>query len=130
MSGVSLGPKSNSLAEKAISLDSTNARAYLILGTSKLNTPAVFGGSIEKAIEYFRKSVSLFEDSPDAPKSSLEPTWGYLDALTWLGLAYEKQERYSDALAEYRKALKAAPDYARARYVLVPEVEEKISHEK
>ncbi len=130
MSGVTLGPKSNSLAEKAISLDSTNPRAYLILGTGKLNTPAIFGGSVGKAIEYFKKSVSLFETGPTEPKSGLEPTWGYLDALTWLGLAYEKEDRYADALAEYRKALAADPAYARARYVLVPGVEKKMNHEK
>lgn len=130
MSGATLGARGNSLTERAISLDSTNPRAYLILGTSKLNTPGIFGGSVEKAVEYLKKSISLFESAPARPKSDLEPTWGYLDALTWLGLAYEKEGHYAEALAEYRKALATDPAYTRAKYVLVPGVEEKIKHEK
>lgn len=126
MNGPTLGPKSSALAEKAIALDSTNPRAYLILGTGKLNTPGIFGGSVDKAVEYFRKSISLFESEPKKPTSDLEPSWGYIDALTWLGLAYEKQDRYAEALTEYRKALAADPDYGRAKYVLIPGVEKKI----
>lgn len=121
-----LGPKSDAFAGKAIALDSTNPRAYLILGTSKLNTPGVFGGSVDKAVDYFRKAISLYENKPDKSVSDLEPSWGYVDALTWLGIAYEKQDKYTDALAEYRKALAVDPDYARAKYVLIPEVEKKI----
>ncbi len=121
-----LGPKSNDLAEKAVSLDSTNPRAYLILGTDKLNTPAIFGGSVDKAVECFRKSISLFRSEPASAATALEPSWGYIDALTWLGLAYEKQGRYNEALAEYREALAVAPDYGRARYVLIPGVEKEI----
>ncbi len=125
MNAPTLGAKSNGLLEKALSIDSTNPRAYMVLGTSKLNTPAIFGGSVDKAADYFRRSVSLYEAAAN-PRQTLEPSWGYLDALTWLGLAYEKQERYGDALAVYQKALRADPGYARARYVLIPEVEKKI----
>ena len=126
MNGPTLGPKSSALADKAIALDSTNPRAYLILGASKLNTPSIFGGNVDKAVEYFRKSISIFESEPKKPASDLEPSWGYIDALTWLGLAYEKQDRYTAALAEYRKALAADPGYERAKNVLIPEVEKKI----
>ncbi len=129
MSAPTLGPKSNDLVEQALSVDSTNPRAYLILGTSKLNTPGMFGGSVDKAVEYFRKAVSLFEATRNKSGESLEPSWGYIDALTWLGLAYEKQDHFSNALAVYRKALQTDPDYARAKYVLIPELEKKISQE-
>ncbi len=127
MSGPTLGPKSGELVEKALAMDSTNPRAYMILGTSKFNTPGIFGGSVDKAVEYFRKAVSLYEAVGNEWQESLEPSWGYIDALTWLGLAYEKQDHYSDALAVYRKALQTYPDYARAKYVLIPELEKKIS---
>ena len=127
MNAPTLGPKSNDLLEKALSIDSTNPRAYMVLGTSKLNTPAIFGGSVDKAVEYLRKAVSLFEAAGNKSRESLEPSWGYIDALTWLGLAYEKQERYGNALAVYQKALRTDPGYARARYVLIPELEKKIS---
>ncbi len=121
-----LGPKSSAIVEKALSVDSTNPRACMILGTGKFNTPGIFGGSVGKAVEYFRKSVALFESSGIRQGQDLEPSWGYVDALTWLGLAYEKQERYADALAAYRRALEADPNYARAKHVLIPEVESKI----
>jgi tetratricopeptide (TPR) repeat protein len=126
MNAPTLGPKSGDLLEKSLSIDSTNPRAYLILGTGKLNTPAIFGGSVEKAIDYFRESLSLYEAAAYHSRPVLEPTWGYVDALTWLGLAYEKQERYTDALSVYQKALQVDPNYARATYVLIPEVEKKI----
>ncbi len=127
MNAPTLGPKSSALVEEALSIDSTNPRAYLILGTSKLNTPGVFGGSVDRAVEYFRKAVSLYEAAGNKSPESLEPSWGYIDALTWLGLGYEKQERYSDALEVYRAALRVDHDCARAKYVLIPEVEKKIS---
>lgn len=130
MTAPTLGPKSSDLLEKALSIDSTNPRAYMVLGTSKLNTPAIFGGSVDKAADYFRRSVSLYEAAAINPRQTLEPSWGYLDALTWLGLAYEKQERYGDALAVYRKALLDDPNYARARYVLIPEVQKKVGESK
>jgi len=121
-----LGPKNNALAEEAIAIDSANPRAYMILGISKLNTPSIFGGSLDKAVELFQKSVSLFESAKMKPASNLEPSWGYVDALTWLGIAYEKQGLYKQALAQYQKTLVADPNYSRARYVLIPEVEKKI----
>lgn len=130
MSSMTLGPKSGSLVEKALAIDSTNPRAYMILGINKFSTPAIFGGSIEKALEAFRKSISLFEAAPVELRSDLAPSWGYIDALTWLGLTYEKEDRYADALDTYRKTLQLDPDYARARYSLIPGVEKKIAEDK
>ena len=130
MKGPLLGPRSNSLVSNALSMDSTNPRVYLILGGNKLNTPAVFGGSTDEAIKYFDKSISLFEQESASRASStndLSPDWGYVDALTWLGIAYEKQERYSDALAVYEKTLQLFPDFARAKYSLIPDLKKKMA---
>lgn len=60
---VTLGPESEDLAREALSIDSTNPRAYIVLGAGKLNTPGIFGGSVSKAVEYFKESVSLFESA-------------------------------------------------------------------
>lgn len=130
MKGSLLGPKSGALADNGLSADSANPRAYLVIGSNKLNTPSFFGGSIDEAIKYLNKSITLFERERlnlGSSTNDLNPDWGYVDALTWLGIAYEKQERYSDALAVYEKTLQIFPDYARAKYVLIPELKKKMA---
>ncbi|MGC8595577.1 MAG: tetratricopeptide repeat protein [Candidatus Kryptoniota bacterium] len=129
LKGPILGPKSDQLLKEAISSDSTNPRAYLILGISKLNAPSLFGGSVDQAIEYFTKSIALYErekSDKDRP-NSLNPDWGYEDALAWLGLAYEKKGRLADALKVYEKALQSRPNYARVKYSLLPELRKKMA---
>lgn len=130
MKGSLLGPKSSALVSSALSTDSTNPRTYLILGSNKLNTPALYGGSIDEGVKYLDKSVTLFEReilNRGSSTNDLNPDWGYVDALTWLGIAYEKQERYSDAIATYEKALRLFPDYARAKYSLIPDLKKKMA---
>ncbi len=129
LKGPILGPKSDQLLKKAISNDSTNPRAYLVFGISKLNTPSFFGGSVDQAIVYLSKSIALYEreKSDKDTLNSLSPCWGYEDALAWLGMAYEKKGRYADALNVYEKALQSQPNYARVKYSLLPELKKKMA---
>ena|GEM_PF-644188 len=104
---VTLGPKSYFLAQRAIELDDKNPRAWFVWGTIKFHMPAVFGGGTKDAIDAFKKSIELFRMQPQS--DSLAPDWGYLDALLWLGWAYEKEERLKEALAFYKNALDTYP---------------------
>lgn len=130
MKSIFLGSKSMDLANNALSIDSTNPRAYLVIGIAKSNTPSLFGGSNDESIQHLNKSIMYFERERlqrDSSKINITPAWGYEDALTWLGIAYEKQENYSDALTVFEKVLQIYPNYARAKYSLIPEVQEKMA---
>jgi tetratricopeptide (TPR) repeat protein len=125
-----IGSKSEKLANAALSIDSANPRAYLVMGINKLNTPSIIGGGTKEGIEYLSKSVTRFERErqiQDSLKDDLRPDWGYVDALTWLGIAYEKQQNYTGALAVYEKALQIYPNYTRAEYSLIPQLREKMA---
>ncbi len=112
--GPFLGPKSSNLIELAIALDSANPRAWLVRGISKFNTPSAFGGSLDEAIESFKKAIDLFEQSNEAT-NSLKPDWGYIDALVWLGKCYEKKEQFEKAKELYEKALGVEPKFEWAK---------------
>jgi tetratricopeptide (TPR) repeat protein len=125
-----IGSKSEKLANAALSIDSANPRAYLVIGITKLNAPSIIGGGTKEGIEYLNMSVTLFERErqiQDSLKDDLRPDWGYVDALTWLGIAYEKKENYIGALAVYEKALQIYPSYTRAKYSLIPQLRNKMA---
>jgi tetratricopeptide (TPR) repeat protein len=125
---VTLGPRANRLAEQATSNDPVNPRAWLLHGSQKLNTPKMFGGSVDDAIEAFEKSVELFE--AESEHDPLAPTWGYADALVWLGIAYERMDRDEEARAVFHKVLSFEPEYRWVKHTLLPTLEEKIAERK
>lgn len=121
MKGMWLGPKSNQHIEKAIRLDEKNPFAWFQKGSSYYHSPSMFGGDIGKSVESFEKSESLYEQNG----ASLDYNWQYLDALVWLGQAYEKNDQWKEAKATYEKALRLEPEYKWVKYQLLPELEKK-----
>ncbi|AUD04425.1 tetratricopeptide repeat protein [Spirosoma pollinicola] len=61
--------------ETANKLDPTNPRVYHMLGQQAFNTPEAFGGSKEKALQYFEKALSLLESQKDR-ESTIDVHWG------------------------------------------------------
>ncbi len=123
--GISLGPKANRLSQEAVENDPDNPRAWLMHASQKLHTPRMFGGSIDEALDAYKKSVELFENRGEY--DPLEPAWGYTDALVWLGITYERLDRDEEALAVFHKVLEIEPDYAWVKYTLLPALEEKVA---
>jgi tetratricopeptide (TPR) repeat protein len=115
--GMTLGPRSSEQMERALELGPDNPRVWLLRGIGAINTPAMFGGGLEKAEEYLKKSVVLFEkDAPVAPA----PGWGRYEAHVWLGQVYAKQNRKDLARAEFGKALAIEPNDMWTRMELLP----------
>ncbi|AUD04426.1 tetratricopeptide repeat protein [Spirosoma pollinicola] len=56
--------------------DPANPRVYFLLGQQAYNTPEMFGGSKEKALRYFEKTLTLFEARQES-QSTIEVHWGY-----------------------------------------------------
>ena len=107
LNAVSAGPKSYYAAEEAVKLDSTNPRAWMVRGIVRLHMPTMFGGSAKEAIISFKKAIALFEG--EGAVNQFEPSWGYLDALVWLGWAYQQRDEDEKARASFKKALAYEP---------------------
>jgi len=114
--GMSLGMKSGSLIDAALEADEAEPLAWKERAGSKLHTPAMFGGSKAKAVTFYAKAVSLYEDG----SHEMAWNWQYLQTLTWYGIALQEHEAYDEALAVYARVLAMAPDYGWVKFVLQP----------
>lgn len=113
--GMTNGIQSGREIEKAKKLDPENPRVYMIDGTGKLYTPAMFGGGIDKAIGLFEKSAELFLQEKDR---GIYPDWGKDEVYVWLGNAYKEKKEDSTATIFYKKALQVNPDCGWAKEIL------------
>lgn len=76
------GMAANQALEKAQALDPTNPRITLLKAEDTYFTPAQFGGSKEKGIELFKKSIEQFGSYK--PASAQAPNWGKAEAEYFL----------------------------------------------
>lgn len=102
-----LGPKAYFLVKRALELDAENPRAWFVWGTVNFHMPKIFGGGIDKAIPAFKKSLELYNKLEK--NEPLTVDWGKLDAILWLGWAYEKEKQPDEAFKIYRSALNLYP---------------------
>jgi tetratricopeptide (TPR) repeat protein len=112
------GVKSIRSINRAVELDSDNARILMELGNMKYYTPWVLGGGLKKAINYHEKAVNMFE----ANRRELKNDWIYLLVLTNLARWYSEDNRINEAGITYRKILDIEPDYLWVRDYLYPEL--------
>ena len=121
-----LGPKSNQLIAEALELEPDNPRVLLQAGINKMYTPEFYGGSKNEAFQLFSKAVNIFDTS--SVTDSLNPDWGKLQSLAWLGQSYAGKKDYAKAVDVYKKALSENPNYAWIKYKLLPEAEQKLGN--
>jgi len=98
--------KINQNAEKAIELDSTNVRAWYILGNNDMYVPVAFGGG-RKCEKYFLKAISLPEQS--IPDKTM-PSWGKSEAYSALVGYYIGNENFDNAIKYLSEGLVLYPD--------------------
>lgn len=96
LAGPKFGPKVKEENKRALALDDLNPQAWASLGRQYLMAPRMFGGDVSKAIEAFRKSLSL--------DSQQDETY------VWLAKAYEKQGEKSKAREAIQQALRLNPE--------------------
>ena len=104
MGGPRFGPASTREADKAIELDSKNPHAYIARAIDYIYSPAMFGGSKEKAEEFLRKALAL---DPNSDTAHL-----------WLAQVYQAEGKHDEALREINEALRLDPERGFSKFVL------------
>ncbi len=112
--------KINSILDDAEKSDPNNPRVYLIKGMMKYNTPGIFGGSFDDAIDNLQKALSLFETTKP---NELYPEWGKVESYAWLALSYQAKEDYTKAKIYFEKALELEPEFAWVKFDLLPQLQ-------
>ncbi len=105
--GMTLGPRSGRAMERALELGPDNPRVFLARGIGAINTPAMFGGGLDRAQEFLLRATRLFEQDQPVPPA---PAWGRADAYAWLGQVYRRQNRVDQARAAFDRALALEPE--------------------
>jgi len=122
--GASLGSQNIAFTSQAFGNAPGNPRVLLQKGISKFKSPEFVGGSKEEALKYFTQSVEAFDNMSER---KTEISWGYLDALAWLGIAHSSLGDFKSAINAYNKALEVEPDFGWIKYELLPKAEEKLT---
>lgn len=118
-----LGPKSVNYAENALEIDDMNFQANVEMGNIWYHMPAMFGGSIEKALSYYNKAIEIYENSED--KLSYNK-WLYLNTIATSGKLEFENKKYEQALQLYKKALNIEPRFKWVINELLPELKEEL----
>ena len=92
--------------KKAITIDSTNLRAYYVYASNDFHTPEKYGGGKE-AEEYLLKAVSL---STQKIKNDYLPSWGKEESYEMLIKLYIKKERWNLAKKYFQEGSKEYPE--------------------
>ncbi|MEM6347459.1 MAG: tetratricopeptide repeat protein [Bacteroidota bacterium] len=115
---VYLGPRALSYYDDGKELGPNSPEVWVELGNLAFHAPEMFGGDKEKAAQYFKKAISLFDAKPNLKKNN----WLYLHAYAWLGRAYLALGKKSDAEATYNRLRAYEPNFTYLDRVLLPEL--------
>lgn len=96
----------NTNAEKALQLDSTNLRAWYVLGSTDYYTPTAFGGG-QKAENYLKKAVHL---PAQAMPNPWLPDWGKDEAYGMLIRLYLDKGQKEEARIYYETLKQQVPE--------------------
>src|SRR5580704_8434975 len=95
LAGPRFGPKVGDENKRAIALDNKNPHVWASTGRQYLMAPKAFGGDTARAIDSFKKSLTLDPNQDE--------TW------VWLAKAYEKQSDKMNARDAIQHALELNP---------------------
>jgi hypothetical protein len=112
------------LINRALELEPNNPRVLWIQAIPYLVMPPERGGSIDRAIELYRKMVE--NSGPPNPRSPL-PDWGKPEGLMSLANAHimKPAPDINSATEEARAALELQPQFHYVKDILIPQIEAK-----
>ncbi len=110
-----LGPASLRHINNAIELDPKSPYGWVEKANAAYHMPKIIGGSYTKAIKYYKKAISIFEnDNQYATRCN----WYYLNTLLWLTNSYIQAEKEEKAKETAKKMLSISPGYKEAQQLL------------
>lgn len=110
-----VGPKSIEEAEKSINIDKNNYFGYIQLGNIEYYMPSAFGGSKQKALEYYIKAKQIMD------KNKPENDWTYINLIAIIGMNYQELKNFKKADEYYKLALKISPEFKWVKNELYPQ---------
>lgn len=108
----SLGIKYGQALTQAQQLTPQSPRLKLVQAIAAFNTPATYGGSMQKTLKLADEAVSLFQ----APCEQI--CWGHAEAYIWRGLAKQELGDPQGAISDWQQALNVQEDYGWAKFLL------------
>jgi tetratricopeptide (TPR) repeat protein len=116
-----LGRRSANASDRALELGPAEPIVWMEKANMEFYKPALFGGSAGNAIPLYEKAIELFEERPE----DLRENWLYLNSLTNLAQAYEKNGQPLESEKICRKLLKMEPSFHWIRHELCSRLREK-----
>lgn len=113
-----LGPRSLDFAKKSVADDENNAFGLIQMGNIYYFMPPLFGGSKEKAINYYLRAEQLM-----AAKG--RGNWNYLALLVQLAGSFEEIGKIDKSDSIYRKVLSIEPHFSWVKDELYPDFTKK-----
>ena len=104
-------------SNKAVQTDENNPLALSLKGNVEFYSPAMFGGSKKKALEYFQKAINAFEE-----KNLVNNNWNYVATMLCYAQAYDKQGEKKKAKEVCQKILSIAPTFTYVRDTYYPQL--------
>lgn len=111
------GPKSMDHAEKAMAKNSLSFQANMEMGNIWNHMPVLFGGSDEKAMNYYTKALEIMEKKPE---ETLRNKWMYLNLLTLVGQMQQEMGNAAQAKKYFEQALQIEPGFVWVKEELLP----------
>jgi tetratricopeptide (TPR) repeat protein len=112
-----LGPKSMKHAQEAIQADSLNFQANMEMGNIWNHMPAVFGGSGEKALDFYLQALEIMEQKPETVRNN---NWMYLNLLALIGQVQQGNGQPEQAKKYFDRALQFEPEFIWVKKELLP----------
>jgi tetratricopeptide (TPR) repeat protein len=114
------GPKSMNHAELALEKNPQSFQANMEMGNIWNHMPAIFGGSDQKALNYYLNALEIFESKSGETKRN---NWMYLNLLTLVGQMQQEMGNPEQARKYFEQALRIEPGFVWVKEELLPSLE-------
>ncbi len=119
------GPKGKKIMQEAYDLGKFTPAILVEMGNYKYHTPAILGGNVNEAIEYFKYAVQYYEQIGKSTNN-----WQYLNTMVWLAISYDKAGNKEKAKKTLVKIIEYEPGFTYVKDKLYPVLKSGKSLEK
>ncbi len=107
------GPRSLMIIDEAYKINNTSPQVLIEKGNVAHYAPALFGGNLSKAIDYYTLAIEKLQTGG-------QPSWILLNTLVQRAMVYDKAGMKTEARNAYKQILSVAPDFKWVRDELYP----------